>query len=657
MANKTVYPYGTEGKLPSSIGIINDLETGGADKALAAEQGKILDGKITLLGGMTIVSQELDIDNYPVRQYAIDANGDWVKNIADTYRHTIIPVSEGQSIQVTANSSLRAPLAWLTSIADPVLNADAPLVSGTALFYTNIGETNEYLVPAGAKAMYVFLGTTPAFASIPAKIVRMNMRGAERQGGDITISPGFELGAYGPDGAFSANAYDKKYWRTKFIKCGGVKQFSLTKASGVKCRIAYYDKAGNFIVSQTVETGVTDVLVHIDYATDMAEFLTILVGTTFTVAQAVDIAKPVVSLTGIFVKDYDSFAPVPESGYLRLVIPVSVSDADTADDNTATVQDTPSVMYDYGLIAFPDSYSMDGEATRLIIYCHGAGVNYNSDISQFPSTDIQPEYWLSEGYAVMDIEGNPFNNTDEHFYIPQAVQSYIAAYDWVVKTFNIRKDGILLGGRSMGGGMCFEIMQSRIPVIAACPVVPCCNELWIWEWMNASRRQFVAEKMGFTGTAPTWTSNRPMSNAEWNYLQANFDKLVKYVPFWRGIDSLPDKTTLFGVGNIGPYDSNPDETALYETLHYKTNHPTKMFIAEDDEVLNNDRNAVLMYRMMLNAAQVCELRRFPTGGHHYELDSANVLATFENSFGVTLTDVPVTYIEMLAFWRRYEQGL
>ena len=42
MANKTIYPFGTDGQLPSSIGVINDLTTGGADKALSAEQGKIL---------------------------------------------------------------------------------------------------------------------------------------------------------------------------------------------------------------------------------------------------------------------------------------------------------------------------------------------------------------------------------------------------------------------------------------------------------------------------------------------------------------------------------------------------------------------------------------------------------------------------------------
>lgn len=46
MANHTVYPYGTGGSLPSSIGIINDTVTGGVDKALSAEQGKVIGSKL-----------------------------------------------------------------------------------------------------------------------------------------------------------------------------------------------------------------------------------------------------------------------------------------------------------------------------------------------------------------------------------------------------------------------------------------------------------------------------------------------------------------------------------------------------------------------------------------------------------------------------------
>lgn len=42
MANQTIYPYGPDGQLPSGVGIINDLTTGGANKALSAEMGKAI---------------------------------------------------------------------------------------------------------------------------------------------------------------------------------------------------------------------------------------------------------------------------------------------------------------------------------------------------------------------------------------------------------------------------------------------------------------------------------------------------------------------------------------------------------------------------------------------------------------------------------------
>lgn len=68
MVNQTVYPYGTGGSLPSSIGIINDLKTGGANKALAAEQGKVI-GEI-LFSEETYASDDLTpISAYNDKQF------------------------------------------------------------------------------------------------------------------------------------------------------------------------------------------------------------------------------------------------------------------------------------------------------------------------------------------------------------------------------------------------------------------------------------------------------------------------------------------------------------------------------------------------------------------------------------------------------------
>lgn len=52
MANKTIYPYGLDGQLPSGYPIADDLETNSAQQALSAKQGVVLNGKIIdILGG------------------------------------------------------------------------------------------------------------------------------------------------------------------------------------------------------------------------------------------------------------------------------------------------------------------------------------------------------------------------------------------------------------------------------------------------------------------------------------------------------------------------------------------------------------------------------------------------------------------------------
>ena len=67
MANQSIYPYGTDGQLPSNIGIINDLVTGGADKALSAEQGKVLNEKMQS-------TQELDFSQYVIDNITIGSD-------------------------------------------------------------------------------------------------------------------------------------------------------------------------------------------------------------------------------------------------------------------------------------------------------------------------------------------------------------------------------------------------------------------------------------------------------------------------------------------------------------------------------------------------------------------------------------------------------
>lgn len=89
MANSTIYPYGTGGTLPSNIGIINDLTTGGADKALSAQQGVVL--------RETIEAATKDAPVNYVNGVALGTNGETGLD-ATRFISIPIPVSQGDTV-------------------------------------------------------------------------------------------------------------------------------------------------------------------------------------------------------------------------------------------------------------------------------------------------------------------------------------------------------------------------------------------------------------------------------------------------------------------------------------------------------------------------------------------------------------------------------
>lgn len=103
MANQTVYPYGTEGTLPSSIGIINDLTTGGADKALSAEQGKVIGGYL----GEHLEDKFVSVSLPSASDFSLGANtattNRWTNTTA---KHIALPVNPGEiyKLEITAGA-------------------------------------------------------------------------------------------------------------------------------------------------------------------------------------------------------------------------------------------------------------------------------------------------------------------------------------------------------------------------------------------------------------------------------------------------------------------------------------------------------------------------------------------------------------------------
>ena len=132
MANSTVYPYGTGGSLPSSIGLINDLKTGGANKALAAQQGVVLSDMITTRN----LSVAPDTDKIG---YAFNSSGAVVS--LSGYGIATIPLKKGQWIKIYGGS-----LKTGTSYSAICFSADG--TTWTPLFYGSSSSSRWYHIQA-----------------------------------------------------------------------------------------------------------------------------------------------------------------------------------------------------------------------------------------------------------------------------------------------------------------------------------------------------------------------------------------------------------------------------------------------------------------------------------------------------------------------------
>ena len=146
MANSTVYPYGTGGSLPTSIGLVNDLKTGGMDKALTAEQGKYI--------GDTIgVYVPIDLTQFTEQNCSLGSSK-WYNN--GSQKHIAIPVSVGDKYVLKAvnyggdtSSSNNGWYVFVTDSYSPPYanNGTIPYVGNSVRISLSIGSAENLTVP------------------------------------------------------------------------------------------------------------------------------------------------------------------------------------------------------------------------------------------------------------------------------------------------------------------------------------------------------------------------------------------------------------------------------------------------------------------------------------------------------------------------------
>lgn len=152
MENITVYPFGQGGQLPSGYPIVNDLTTGGADKALSAEMGKTLNDAMN--GTTREVVVQLDITNATRYNFIINSTNKWAA-ASSGEQCVLISLANVKKVSVTMDGS-NGIIAFLKN-ADNIAAGNTPnfATGETARRQVTNGNSQEFTVPVDANILYV----------------------------------------------------------------------------------------------------------------------------------------------------------------------------------------------------------------------------------------------------------------------------------------------------------------------------------------------------------------------------------------------------------------------------------------------------------------------------------------------------------------------
>ena len=381
-----------------------------------------------------------------------------------------------------------------------------------------------------------------------------------------------------------------------------------------------------------------------------------------------------------------SYFPRPaDSGYQHLTMKVGFASCiPNSDTPTNQLEVETSYYPDHGVLCLPSSYTPNGEPTRLICFTHGHAVTYNQNSTRFNSLDILPDYWLSEGYAIFDMDGSITGTfSGNHDYEPAAVNSYDTAYEWIVRHFNVRTDGLFSTGRSQGGGMQFVLAKrSKMPILAFAPIVPFVSPIGYFN--RAKTRSAKKELLSAYGVPDSelnsisWSGSgnvyfHQLTTAQKNMIMNNQYRFNAYTAFCYNRPLTIEEADLYSEADIPMTDSNYNEAAqnakyeeFYESVSSSlnpsefNNKPFIMFTCVTDNAINH-KSVELFHKLLSNAGQLVQIHVFPqpsvpspeNSDHRFEINTENMV-TYTNSKGITLNNVPKVYIEALAFWRKFE---
>lgn len=325
------------------------------------------------------------------------------------------------------------------------------------------------------------------------------------------------------------------------------------------------------------------------------------------------------------------------------------------------VFDDESIYYNGGVLKLPPNYSHNGKPVRAIFFSHGSsGIPWTNN--NFGAYENYVQYLADEGYAVFDC----WDYTTKYSHLtggadfgtPIATTSIIQCYKWLVKNFNILDTGVFTSGKSSAGFRVLNLYGKGMPILACGLLAPAISPRFrgrVLGYGKNGRLQY-ANEFGFTGDTENLLGQEEylpaITEDMKEYLRENLPKTVGYYPMWNGLVGATIEELIEAEINR---DSNTHE--LYKSLYRVCPVPTKMWVARDDTVITIE-DIESYVQSIKNAHGVAEVRWLPenTGGHNATDTAPEALRvdSITTKLGITHTDIPLAYVELIQWFRRFE---
>lgn len=632
------------------------------------ESISLISGRLRKVGDAAAY-RNVAVDRYSRSWYYVAATGKWTTSKA--YFHRNVPVTAGEKYLIVAPENFYLRFSFLS--ADSVTaGADAPIVGSVIRYQVPAGQAWKVTIPTGCTHVSIYAGGTTAdiLPQIFAQIIPVETKNALPLVAVRTVKLDMELGFITSGGTLDLTASNSTsqnntlYSRQRlFLNLrGGDVINSIDVGQYDTVRMFCYDSKFSLlgystIIPQDVEIPAGTAWVKLDVKTT-----TVMVNNTGPLTMSVlhegpiEFAKNFVTLnTGTPIvfevkRPFDDRGNLAGSDYLG----------------------NPERIWDTGILYLPSNYDPAGAPVPLVIFCHGTGgYVFGNSGPQYPAF---LNFLAHNGFAVAlasgetsyfktSFYGAQVSGLQDSKSNPLLYACYASLYDYLVRDFNISKEGVYLLSKSAGGlAAAFLAHYQPFKVRAAAHLAPALvmggqsfrvtNKTQMDWWLQRLGCAMTIESVGLT----------PADRAN---ILAHGDLLIGFDALFLGTE-IDYKATLQLMYSIDPsgasssetiaaaYAANPQLMAVFDNAAKRPDAPTKIWIAQDDDEVPY-MWAEKFRDMTRRGNGICELRTMPNNsGKHHVTDIGNG-APHTNYLcdDGTVADIPVAFAEACDWFKEW----